>query len=132
MFSKATVQTPKALIAFGRTVLLIAALYFSPTVPRFSYFPLNYLFTIVLALMLPITLMILTFSIRWTWLRWIARAVAAFILLPAALFSLFAFLQLIGGVINSTDTSLEKIAELNGNNGIYRLYRTNGGAATSS
>jgi hypothetical protein len=119
------------MFAFGGTVLLIAALYFSPTVPRFSYLPLNYLFAIALALMLPITLMIFTFSIRWTWLRWIARAAAVLIFLPMAMFALLALFQLIAGVTGSTDTSFEKIAELNGNHGTYRLYRTNGGAMTS-
>lgn len=81
--------------------------------------------------MLPITLMILTFSIRWTWLKWIARVVAVLIFLPMALFAVFALLQLISGVMASTDTSFEKIAKLNGNHGTYRLYRTNGGAMTS-
>ena len=130
MFRQATDQQ-LALLTCGGTVLLIAVLCFSPTIPRFSYLPLNYIFAIMLACMLPIALGVLTVTLRRTGLKWIAGTAAVLSIPPTALFALLALLQLISGVTSSTDTSFEKIAELEGHHGIYRLYRTNGGAMTS-
>lgn len=123
--------TSTRLLAFGGTVLVIAALYLSPTVPRFNCLPLNYLFATFLAVMLPVTLFVLMFAIRVLWLRWILGTTAVLISLPIVLFVLLALFQMSTGVTSGTDTSFERIKELQGEHGTYRLYRTNGGAMTS-
>lgn len=131
VMSQACSPTSTRLLAFVGTILTIGALLWSPTVPRFNYGPLNYIFSIFLAAMLPATLWLLMLVIRSLWLRWIVGIASLLVFLPAALFSFVALIQLTTGVTAGRDTSFEQTQEIKGEHGTFRLYRTNGGAMTS-
>jgi len=63
--------------------------------------------------------------------RW-PLGIAAFLLsIPFILYSLFACVALVMVIRHGTDPSFQSIAELGSRGAVYRVYRTDGGAATS-
>lgn len=109
----------------------ILALNVLDTSLRFEYPPLNYLTVILLSLALPVVLFWVASSVSRRHLRWPTFTVALLVSLPAGIISLFALFGLSSVKSEGVDASFERIGELKEENGLYRLYRTNGGATTS-
>jgi hypothetical protein len=114
------------LAAIGAVVVAIVALIELPTVPRFEYTPANYAVAIALLLAVPCLLFWLSWELlaKPNWWRWTLGAVTYLVSIP--LFLLASFISLF-----VVDTSYEPVGALQSEHAAYRVYRTNGGPATS-
>ena len=102
-----------------------------PVELRFENTKFNYLFVIVLSLLLPLSIVLSAFTFKKRAYLYSVLILGALVSVPCTLTFIFAISDYNKIVESGKDFSFEKINEVRVDKSSYRLYRTNGGATTS-
>lgn len=102
-----------------------------PMEMRFEESRFNYLYVMVLCVLLQFSMMMSGFSFKERKYKILSFVCAFAFSVPASLILIFAHSDYKDIRDKGIDYSLEKINEVNVSGNFYRLYRTNGGATTS-
>jgi len=103
----------------------------TPVEIRFSSTQYNYLFVMVLCVLLPLSIFLTSFTLNKRSNKYAGIGLSVFLVFPCSLVYYFSSDSFEDIDRNGVDISFEKINEIKAGGSSYCLYRTNGGATTS-
>ena len=123
----------KAIFSITLLVVVIAALNMAdlPKELRFEEIKYNYLFVMVLCILLPLSLILTSLNLKERANRYGCLAVSLLLTLPASFLYMVVSIDYDRLSRGGVDGRFERIDEIEVGESKYRLYRTNGGATTA-
>lgn len=127
------IRVKKAIFSITLLVVVIAALNMAdlPKELRFEETKYNYLFVMVLCILLPLSLILTSLNLKERANRYGCLAVSLLLILPASFLYMVVSTDYDKLSRGAVDGRFEKIDEIEVGESKYRLYRTNGGATTA-